>query len=299
LVSGAATFSDNVLLSATKKLYLSGTSYIQEVAAGMIRLAPSGNDSFDITSTYMNVWVPSSFYSTISANAGSDLRLYRPDSSYPSTSWYWNIYMDSSNLLSFAVNGGTPKMVINASGNVLIGSTINDARFKVTGATSDSSANAVYVENSSLAGLFLIRNDGLFFVGTSANSPYNNALTGRTPILAASGVLGYLSSTRESKGNIKSINNIDFINQLNPVQFNYRKKNNDTNKFTDELEENITYGFIADEVEKVNKELVFYNEDGTLAGVEYNSMIAILTKAIQEQQAIITSLQDRLTKGGL
>jgi flagellar biosynthesis chaperone FliJ len=45
-------------------------------------------------------------------------------------------------------------------------------------------------------------------------------------------------------------------------------------------------------VEKVNKDLVFYQEDGvTLAGVEYNNMIAILTKAIQEQQAQIEELK--------
>jgi hypothetical protein len=113
-------------------------------------------------------------------------------------------------------------------------------------------------------------------------------------VIDASGVLGYLVSTRESKANIESIQNIDFVNQLNPVQFNYRKKDNETNEFTDELYENVNYGFIADEVESVNKELVFYNEDGTLAGVEYNSMIAILTKAIQELKTEIDSLKNQI-----
>ena len=37
-----------------------------------------------------------------------------------------------------------------------------------------------------------------------------------------------------------------------------------------------------------------YNEDGTLAGVEYNSMIAILTKAVQEQQAQIETLKTEI-----
>ena len=67
--SGAATFSENVLLAATKRLYLSGTSFITEITAGTIRLAPAGNDSFDITSSLLNVWVPAVFDSTIKTTA--------------------------------------------------------------------------------------------------------------------------------------------------------------------------------------------------------------------------------------
>jgi hypothetical protein len=172
-------------------------------------------------------------------------------------------------------------------------------RTQITGSTTDSSEYVLDARNSTPSTLFFVRNDGAIYTGTASASPYNSSQTGRTAILASGGLLGYLVSTRESKANIESIKSIDFINELNPVQFNYRKKDDKTNTFTDEVEDNITYGFIADEVEKVNKELVFYNEDGTLAGVEYNSMIAILTKAIQEQQSIITSLQDRLDKAGL
>jgi hypothetical protein len=138
---------------------------------------------------------------------------------------------------------------------------------------------------------FKVRGDGFVNAGTFT---YNNAVSGRSMIVESGGGLGYLVSTRESKSNIKSITNVDFISQLNPVQFNYRKKDNLTNEYTDELYNNVTYGFIADEVEKVNKELVFYNEDGvTLAGVEYNSMIAILTKAVQELNERIKQLENK------
>ena len=176
----------------------------------------------------------------------------------------------------------------------------NAGRTQITGSTTDSSEYVFDARSSTPSTLFFIRNDGAIYTGVASASPYNSSQTGRTAILASGGLLGYLVSTRESKANIESIKNVDFINQLNPVKFNYRKKDDQTNTFTDEVEDNITYGFIADEIEKVNKDLVFYEEDGiTLAGVEYNSMIAILTKAIQEQQSIITSLQDRLDKAGL
>jgi hypothetical protein len=141
--------------------------------------------------------------------------------------------------------------------------------------------------------MFYVRNDGFILTGNISASPYNNSTTGRTMVIESSGGLGYLVSTRESKANIESIKSIDFINQLNPVSFNYRKKDKDTNTFTDELYDNTTYGFVADEVEKVNKELVFYNEDGSLAGVEYNSIIAILTKAVQELKAEIEQLKNK------
>jgi hypothetical protein len=145
--------------------------------------------------------------------------------------------------------------------------------------------------------MFFLRNDGYMYFGLSSNSPYNLAQSGRTCILASNGTVGYLSSTRESKTNIESIKNIDFINQLNPVQFNYRIKNDEINEYTDKFYDNLTYGFIADEVEKVNKELIFYNSDGTtLAGVDYNSIIAILTKAIQEQQAQIKEIKELINK---
>jgi hypothetical protein len=174
-------------------------------------------------------------------------------------------------------------MRITSGGQVAINSTA-DTTFQllIKGGDSTGSNYALVVRNSTPQNLFYIRNDGFILTGTAAGSPYNLPTTGRSAVIESNGALGYLVSTRESKANIKSIESIDFINQLNPVSFNYRKKDYDTNTFTDELYDNISYGFIADEVEKVNKELAFYNEDGSLAGVEYNSIIAILTKAVQE-----------------
>lgn len=67
------TSAGDIQMGTAKKFYLSSTSYIQEVTSGMIRLAPSGNDSFDITSTYMNVWVTSYFQSgNVIINSGTD-----------------------------------------------------------------------------------------------------------------------------------------------------------------------------------------------------------------------------------
>jgi hypothetical protein len=204
-----------------------------------------------------------------------------------------HIYSTGAYPLIISTND-TERMRITSGGNVGIGTTAASAgRLVVTSANNTSGIYAAIFADSSGADLLLVRGDGAIFTGTRTNSPYNLSTTGRSAVIESSGALGYLVSTRESKANIESIKSIDFINKLNPVQFNYRKKDNINNVFTDEIYKNITYGFIADEVEKVNKELVFYKEDGSLAGVEYNNMIAILTKAIQELKAEIEILKNK------
>ena len=106
----------------------------------------------------------------------------------------------------------------------------------------------------------------------------------------------YNTSTRESKTNIKSIDDISWINELNPVSFNYRKKE-DYTTYIDEYFEETSYGLIADEVEKVNSDFVFYNidEQGNkkLAGVEYNHFISVLIKGYQELSAKVTALENK------
>lgn len=189
----------------------------------------------------------------------------------------------------FIGTNGVQRLNISSTGNVGIGNTgAANIRLYITSQDTTSANFAIVAYNSSNEELLLVRNDGLYLLGTKANSPYNYNVTfaPRSAGLDASGGLGYIVSTRESKGNIESIKNIDFVNKLNPVKFNYRKKNKDNTEFIDELHEDIYFGFIADEVEQINKDLVFYDnlQDGSkkLAGVHYNSIIAILTKSIQE-----------------
>ena len=197
---------------------------------------------------------------------------------------------------------GTSNLIVvdGTNKNVGIGrANYSQTRLTVQGSDSTSSNYAFRLENSGTSGLFEIRNDGLINLGTAAYSPYNYDTTGRTPILQSNGLFGYLSSTRESKTNIEQLSDISWLYQLNPVSFNYRKKDDEMN-YTDEAQDDKWYGLIADEVEGVNQNLVFYNtkEDGSkqLAGVEYNKMIPVLVKAIQEQQATITSLQEQINE---
>ena len=212
-----------------------------------------------------------------------------------------------------STGGGVPveRMRITSGGEIYMGSSTTDknSRLVVYGSTSDGNTYAFRCYSSGSDILFGVRTDGYINTGNYTSSPYNLVRTGRVMMVDSAGGVGYQSSTRESKTNITNLEDISFIYKLNPVSFNYRKSEGTSNVFTDEYNEDLQYGLIADEVEKVNKELVFYNEkDGVkeLAGVEYGKLTAVLIKAIQEQQAQIQSLQEqnqdlksRLDKAGL
>jgi len=188
-------------------------------------------------------------------------------------------------------------ILISSSGETYMGTSTTDknSRLVVYGSTSDGNTYAFRCYSSGSDILFGVRTDGYINTGNYTNSPYNLVRTGRVMMVDSAGGVGYQSSTRESKTNISNLEDISFIYKLNPVSFNYRKSEGTINVFTDEYNEDLQYGLIADEVEKVNKELVFYNEkDGfkELAGVEYGKLTAVLIKAIQE-------LNERLNKAGL
>ena len=204
---------------------------------------------------------------------------------------------DTSGNKIFSNNAGNELMRITSGGNVGIGNTGNSVvRLNITGVDSTSSNFGLNVINSSGTPLIQLRNDGQFRSGDAANSPYNYTVTGRALFVDSSGFFGYLASVRESKTNINSLSDISWLYKLNAVSFNYRKKDDDNN-YTEKAQEDTYYGLIADEVEKVNKDLVFYNikEDGTkiLAGVEYNKLISALVKSVQELKLEIEQLKNK------
>jgi hypothetical protein len=292
MTGGGTPLTYSLLVDSTNLRLFSGvgaTTLLTIASTGAATFSSSVTATTGTLSTAYNGGSVGQLHITSSGTEGGTITFEKTSG----TAQKYKFGLGTTSLFIYNETAGNQPFTLTSGGNVGIGMTgYSDMRLAVRGAGATSATFGFRVESSAANALFQVRNDGLIETGTQTNSPYNISATGRTAILSSSGVLGYLVSTRESKANIESISNVDFINQLNPVQFNYRKKDNITNEFTDELYDNITYGFIADEVEKVNKDLVFYQEDGvTLAGVEYNNMIAILTKAIQEQQAQIEELK--------
>jgi hypothetical protein len=105
-----------------------------------------------------------------------------------------------------------------------------------------------------------------------------------------------LTSDARLKRNIHSFTNgLDIVSKLNPVSYEKKASIADNNYNKTEI------GFIAQDVQKILPQLVQEGRDAnkTLA-LDYNSIIPILTRAIQEQQSQIeTLLVERDTQSSL
>ena len=89
------------------------------------------------------------------------------------------------------------------------------------------------------------------------------------------------------KDDIQSIANaLDITSRLKPVYYSKRRS------LASEIYEDKEYGFIAQEVQEILPELVKdTGGDDHVLSLDYNSIIAILTKAVQEQQSEIDELK--------
>ncbi len=122
--------------------------------------------------------------------------------------------------------------------------------------------------------------------------------TNRDLFVDDTGLIGYVSSNRDSKKNIESLSDVDWLLQLDPVTFNRRIKDEDGN-YTEEVYSELEYGLIAEDVEQVNDKLVFYDQmsDGSneLRGVHYSKLIAPMLKLIQNQNIEINNLKQQIS----
>lgn len=132
---------------------------------------------------------------------------------------------------------------------------------------------------------------------------YYDSVSGSTRDLyiQSTGKLGYFSSIRESKTNITDLTDVSWVYNLDPISFNYRdiettraEDGTKTEAYADTYNSELEYGLIAEDVEAINDELVFYNGDN-LAGVHYKKLIVPMLKTIQDQKEAIDALTTRVT----
>jgi hypothetical protein len=218
----------------------------------------------------------------------------------------------------------TERARITSGGNLGVGTTSPQGKLDVSSSSAgvtagdlvvDTANKIVYVgrlsSTSGDASTFIVRGrQGTEAFKVDAGSPavYSTPIyastvggTNRDVYVDDTGLLGYVSSIRESKTNIQNIADTSWLLQLNPVSFNYRKKDAEGN-YTDEADGQVEYGLLAEETETVKQEICFYDRvDGKLElrGISYSKLITPMLKLLQEQQAIINSLKARLDAANL
>jgi hypothetical protein len=217
--------------------------------------------------------------------------------------WYGGIIMRTLD---------TERMRINSSGNVLIGTTtdngdklqvggsttlagrvgvnnisVSGIQLLVQGANNGSADYGLMIRNSSSTNLFYVRNDGLvgfpkindFTTGNSPNTWINPA--------SSYGIYINTSSIRYKKDIVNYDKGLNIISQLRPVYYKSKSKVDGDKQFA---------GFIAEEIDELGlTEFVNYLEDGRPNSLSYPNMVVLLTKAIQEQQAQIQELKNKLS----
>jgi hypothetical protein len=133
--------------------------------------------------------------------------------------------------------------------------------------------------------------NGTFIAGISGV-----AVTGSQVVVNAMGKLGVAASSARLKEAIKPMDKAsEAILALKPVTFRYKEQID-----PDRIPQ---FGLIAEEVEKVNPDLVVRDENGEIYTVRYDAVNAMLLneflkehKKVEEQQAIIATLQSTVAQ---
>jgi hypothetical protein len=147
------------------------------------------------------------------------------------------------------------RWLVNSSGNVGIGTTTPRG-----GATLDV--------------------NGKLYIATFASSS-------STTVCQTSNVLSSCTSARRFKEHVEPSNlGLNEVLQMRPVTFDLKDHNDNWEKHD--------FGFIAEDMERINPLFVTYDEDEELLGVRYMQLTAVNVSAIQELNGIIEKQQQEI-----
>ena len=147
---------------------------------------------------------------------------------------------------------------------------------EVNAITSDTAQSAIIATNGAGQQLFQVRNDGVFWTGMAAASPYNNTSAAPANIgVDSSGILFRSTSSIRYKRNVQdAAHGLADVLKLRPVTYE---------GVTDGDAGKRVGGLIAEEVhEACLTEFVVYDSDGNPDALAYANMVSLLVKAIQE-----------------
>ena len=212
-------------------------------------------------------------------------------------------YSTYSGALTFATgNSGsvTERMRITGSGFVYVGasSMANGQKFGITG-SGVWDGGTLALQNTGTGGktYTIFSTNDSFSQGSGNLLFYNTTNPTNCLIIYANGNYAFAGSNvsdRRLKQDITDLNfGLDEIMKLSPKSYHLKSENNLNGENLVTLKKN--YGFIAQEMQDVLPEIVTGKETETeYLGLDYNSILAVAVKAIQEQNKSIQELEARI-----
>ena len=220
--------------------------------------------------------------------------------------WFNAASGTAGNTISFA-----QAMTLSASGELLVGLTTAaiGERLSVTGKSGNvecarfihngnysalnvNAASATFADNVIYSTTDRAANAAFQFFRATANTVDQFRVTGNGVIYAQNTTVQSISDVRTKENIVNATEGLDVITALRPVRFDFKEG------FGNERKNQL--GFIAQEIETVFPDAVDVwgesdNPDEPYKSVGPAALIPVLVKAIQEQQAIIQTLTDRIT----
>lgn len=278
-------------------------NFNNEVTAWSIGTDNSDSDKFKIS---QNSTLGTNDFLTIQSNGYTGIGTITPDmllsvigtdNTAVSSTTFWNFTFKGAELsnLSNTVNtvtglvftGGSSRTSISGIANILESTSLGALAFFTGGR---GVANTVPER-------MRISSGGYVGIGTSSPAVQFHTTGG----VRFAGLASITDLRTDASGNLFNgsdfnlKNSIDTINfglsdvlKLKPVSFNWNDEQRNINEYK-------SMGFIAQDVMNIIPNAVSTMGDGDMQ-VDYNAIVATLTKAIQEQTIIIKQLEDRIKK---
>jgi Chaperone of endosialidase len=214
----------------------------------------------------------STYVEEVSTNAAANAYVYK---SYDASYHVWKL-------------SSSEAMRITSAGNVAIGVTTANAKLTVTGGGSGPTVYFTQTTAGSYTGIFdsVINGATYYLVSFSAAGTQTGSIASN----GTTTTYGVTSDYRLKENVAPMTGALETVAKLKPVTYTWKSNGSDGQ------------GFIAHELQEIVPDCVVGNKDAVDAdgkpryqNIDTSFLVATLTKAIQEQQALITTLQTQVS----
>jgi len=183
----------------------------------------------------------------------------------------------------------TERMRIDSSGNLILGATSSSHKLRVVDSVDRTEGTSQFSITGNGYSAYHFMDGTAYYIGQNSNARQVRMYAGSQPTTGVTLGVGATSWSATSDERKK-----DIIEDIADATQKLSGLRTVIGKYKTDDEEVRRSFLIAQDVQAVFPEAIGEDPDGTL-GLRYTDLIPVLVKAIQEQQALITTLTERIT----